>query len=232
MRQTCGSSGLLARVGCVMGLAVLGAGSANAGIITSASYFASVPHTLINFETDGQGNAISLIQGQSQVMPLDAYAPQGVMFNNPIRWVNDGNAAFDGAQAALGSGSVGIPSSYASTVDLTFTGTVHAFGLFIVNNRRSDAAGPTITAYDASGNVIESAQWGSQFIVGTIISGNTTADYGYAGLYSLGAPIARVVIVKHAALLDDLSFGGAVVPAPGALGVAGVAGLSLMRRRR
>ncbi|MBI1190488.1 MAG: hypothetical protein GC200_07410 [Tepidisphaera sp.] len=232
MSQTCGSSGLLARVGCLVVVSGLAAGAAQAGIITSRDYFASTPHTLINFETDGQGNAINLIQGQSQVMPLNAYAPQGVMFNSQIRWVNDGNAAFDGAQSALGSGNIGIPSSYASTVDFSFTGTVHAFGMFVVNNSRSDAAGPTITAYDASGNVIQSVQWGAQFIRGTIVSGNTTADYGYAGLYSLEAPIARVVIVKHAALLDDLSFGGAVVPAPGALGLAGVAGLVLGRRRR
>lgn len=232
MSKTCGSSGLFARVGCLVLVSGLASGAAQAGIITSAGYFASTPHTLINFETDGQGNAINLIQGQSLVMPLNAYEPQGVVFNSQIRWVNDGNAAFDGAQAALGSGTIGIPSSYASTVDFSFTGTVHAFGLFIVNNSRSDAAGPTITAYDALGNVIESAQWGSQFIQGTLISGNTTADYGYAGLYSLTTPIARVVIVKRAALLDDLRFGGAVVPAPGALGLAGLAGLGLCRRRR
>lgn len=228
MSQTCRSLGLYARVGCLL---LAPAGLAQAGIITSVSYFAESPHTLINFETDGAGNAISLIQGQSQVLPSNAYAALGVTFNSPLRWVNDGNAAFDGAQAALGSGSVGIPSSFASTVDLSFSGTVRAFGFFIANNSRLDPVGPSITAYDAAGNILESLTWGSQFIAGSVTVGNARADYGFAGLYS-ATPIARVVIVKQAALLDDLRFGSAVVPAPGALGAMAVAGLLVTRRRR
>ncbi|MFA6046449.1 MAG: PEP-CTERM sorting domain-containing protein [Phycisphaerales bacterium] len=228
MSQTRRSLGLYARVGCLL---LAPAGIAQGGIITSPTYFADIPHTTINFETDGGGNPISLIQGQSLVMPVNAYAARGVTFNAPIRWVNDGNAAFDGAQAALGSGSIGIPSSYASTVDFNFSGTVRAFGLFVVNNSRVDAVGPTVTAYDADGGVIQTLAWGTQFIRGTLVSGNTIADYGYIGLTS-STPIARVVIVKQAALLDDLSFGNPTVPAPASLGALGIAGLLATRRRR
>lgn len=228
MSKTRRSLGPCALVGCLL---LVPAGIAQAGIITSPSEFSSVPHTLIDFETNGSGGTISLIQGQSLVMPVGAYAAQGVVFNSAIRWVNDGSAAFDAAQAALGSGIIGIPSSFVSTVDFNFTGTVRAFGIFIANNSVIDALGPTITAYDASGGVIQTLHWGSQFIQGTIVSGNTNADYGYLGLSS-STPIARVVIVKQAALLDDLRFGSTMVPAPASLGALGMAGLFASRRRR
>lgn len=228
MSQIRRSLGLYARLGCLL---LAPAGLAQAGIITSPTYFAEIPHTTINFETDGGGNPISLIQGQSLVMPVNAYAAQGVTFNAPIRWVNDGNAAFDGAQAALGSGNIGIPSSYATTVDFNFGGTVRAFGFFLVNNSRIDPVGPTVTAYDGDGNIIQSLAWGAPFIQGTLASGSTTADYGYIGLTS-STPIARVVVVKQAAMLDDLSFGNPTVPAPASLGAMGLAGVFAMRRRR
>ena len=70
----------------IAGLVVASAGSlaatqsANAALITDPSFFNGIPTTVINFETDGAGNPITLIQGQRQAMPSNAYAPQGVTF--------------------------------------------------------------------------------------------------------------------------------------------------------
>src|SRR5262245_66420189 len=97
-RARCGRA---LRAGFVALAAATACATAQASVISDASFFNAIPTTVINFETDGNGSAINLIQGQSQAMPLDAYSSLGVAFGTQIRWVNDGNVAFDAAQAAV-----------------------------------------------------------------------------------------------------------------------------------
>jgi uncharacterized protein (TIGR03382 family) len=221
----------------VRSLAVLAAAgalapSSRAAYISDPSFFAPFPTTLINFETDGQGNPITLIQGQRLAMPSNAYAPQGVTFTgvgSPVYWVNDGNAAFDAAQILEGSPVNSIPSSLCNQFTLTFATPVRAFGFFVCNNRTADPIGPSFVAKDAQGNVIDTANWDSKFIHGTTTGPNTTADYGFMGL-STGTPIASVTITKQAAIFDDLHF--TQVPTPGVLSLGAAAGVAVLRRRR
>jgi hypothetical protein len=206
------------------------AGIAQASSITDPSFFNSIPTTLINFETDGAGNPITLIQGQRQSMPSDAYAPQGVLFSGTnMSWVNDGNAAFDAAQSIGGSPVNSIPSSLCNQFTMTFTVPVQAFGFFVANNRTADPTGPTFVARDSQGNVLDTAAWAPKFIDGTITSPNTTADYGFMGIVSTTS-IASVTVTKQSAILDDLRF--SPVPAPGALALSAAGALVMLRRRR
>ncbi|GJQ29267.1 MAG: hypothetical protein HBSAPP03_11510 [Phycisphaerae bacterium] len=221
----CGRGEVSLRSGVVLSL--LAACSAQAGIITDTAYFTPFPHTKINFETDGAGSTIGLIQGQTQVMPLNAYSNLGVDFLTPVRWVNDGNAAFDAAQILGGSPANAIPSSFVSSFSFAFTVPVRAMGMFVVNNRLQDAAGPTFSLYDTQNVLITTVQFGGVFVDDTITIPNTTADYGFMG-FEADRDIARVEVTKVHAIFDDLYF--TAVPAPGVLALAGV-GLGLVSRR-
>jgi MYXO-CTERM domain-containing protein len=209
-----------------------GVGSAGAALITDAGFFSGIPTTVINFETDGAGNPITLIQGQRQVMPSDAYSPQGVTFvgtSGPVQWVNDGNSAFDAAQAIGGSPMISIPSSLCNQFTMSFSVPVRAFGFFVVNNRTADPIGPSFVARDSQGNILDTANWDAKFVDGTITTPTTTADYGFVGI-TTSELIASVTVTKQAAIMDDLRF--SPVPGPGALALSAVAGLVGLRRRR
>ncbi|MDX2132332.1 MAG: hypothetical protein SFY69_09795 [Planctomycetota bacterium] len=205
-------------------------GTASASVIDSAAYFTSVPHTRITWEADGAGSPVALMQGASQVMPTNAYSTLGLMFETQVRWINDGTGAFDAAQATGGgSPANAIPSSLVNTFAFTFTVPVRSFGFWLANNRGADPAGPTIQAFDAQGQLIESVQFGGSLVDGSITVGQTTADYGFMGIESQ-ADIARVVVTKQAAIFDDLYF--SVVPAPASAGVLALGLLAAGRRRR
>lgn len=214
----------------LLGAALAGPGVAGAAVITDSNFFDPYPTTLIDFETDGSGNQIILIPGETRVMPSEEYITKGVAFNSPY-WVFDGNAAFQAALLVGGSPEIAIPSSLVNEFEMTFTGTgpVLAFGYWVVNNRRVDAAGPQFVAFNSENEVIGTAQFGPAFIDGTITSPSTTADYGFMGILT-EEPIARVVITKQAAILDDLHF--SPVPAPGTIALAGLGGLMIFRRHR
>lgn len=210
----------------IAALTLAAVGSAQAGIITDSSFFTSVPHTHINFETDGAGSPINLIQGQTQVMPLNAYSNLGVDFVNQVRWVNDGNPAFDAAQMIGGTPANSIPSSFVNAFAFTFNVPVQSFGFFVVNNRTASPL--TIRAFDAQNNQITELVFGGVFVDGTIEIPNTTADYGFMG-YAADVNIARVEVTKQMAILDDLMY--SPVPTPGVLALLG-AGLPVLTRRR
>lgn len=204
----------------------LGAAPAWAAIITDPSFFGPIAGqtTTITFETNGAGAAMSLIQGQSQAMPAGEYSSQGVMFNS-VRWVNDGNASFDAAQALLGLGEVAIPSSQFSVFDIEFTGVVRAVAMWVINNTQVSEGAPTITAFNAQGQAIESAVFGGVFVDGSV----GVAQYGYMGLFT-NEPIARVRVTKDAAIIDNVTF--SAIPGPGAAALLGLAGAWASRRRR
>jgi uncharacterized protein (TIGR03382 family) len=222
----------LLAIGAAATLAGLTASRAQAEPIFDPSYFNGVTSSLINFETDGAGNPITLIPGGRRAMPANAYASEGIAINGiGCDWSYDGNAAFHAALVIAGSPNISFPSSLCNTVTLTFTPPVLNFGMFVVNNRTADPNGPLFIARDVNGNIIETAQFEAKFIDGTIQTANTTADYGFMGIGST-TPIASVILSKTAATFDNLRFGPHVVPAPGALALGAAGALVLLRRRR
>lgn len=203
-----------------------GVGSALGAPINDAAYFDSLDTTIIDFETDGSGAAVDLIQGEVATLPANEYAGAGVRFGGDVAWANDGNVQMDAAQLLGASPTNSMPSSLINAFTMHFDVPVEAFGFFVANNKIADPSGPSFTAYDADGMVIESVNWGASFID----AGFSLVDYGFMGISSPGTAIARVEVTKQAAILDDLTF--AVVPAPGAAGLLAGAGAMALRRRR
>lgn len=202
------------------------AGPALGTPITDKLFFEFLSPTVINFETNGAGAPVNLIQGQIATMPANEYASKGVRFNKDLAWANDGNAQMDAAQFLGGSPVNSMPSSVFDTFTIHFDVPVKAFGFFVANNRLADPSGPSFTAYDDQGDVIETVNWGAAFVD----AGFSMVDYGFMGLSSPEVAIARVEISKDAAILDDLTF--SVIPAPGAMSALAGAGLLGLRRRR
>jgi len=205
--------------------------AASASIITDAAFFPPIPHTLISFESDGNGNEIPLLNAATQAMPADAYSAQGVSFTSPtgMRWTNDGNTLFDAAQLSGGSPANAIPSTFVNNFTITFSVPVRAFGMLVVNNRLRDPIGPTFFIRDTQGNMIDTLTFDSVFYDGQFANANTVADYGFLGA-QYGVDIGSIEISKTHAIFDDLRF--SAVPAPGPIALTGLALLAAARRRR
>lgn len=216
------------------GAAIIAAASssAQAGMITSKSFFNSIPTTTINFETNGAGVPVPLIDGQTLTMPTSAYQNLGVLFQSPIAWVNDGGIDFDIAQFIGGSPDNSIPSSSVGSLVIQFAAPVRSVGFFIANTYSLDGTGPTFVARDSQGAILESVSFGTQSGSSPFVAGRTgSADYGFMGLTST-TPIFTLSVSKQAAILDDLMF-SSQIPAPAsALVFGGLAIWAGARRRR
>lgn len=198
-----------------------------AGVISDASFFDSIPSTLIDFETDGAGSPLTLVDGQISLMPGAEYAALGVTFSPNIYWVNDQSSVFDTAQSLGGSLDHAIPSSQVNAFTMSFNVPVRSFGFWVVSN--TAFADPVFVARDASNNILETVTFTGGLVDGVVTSANVTAAYGFMGAYS-ATPIASVTITKGAALFDDLRF-SSTVPAPGVI-PAGLLVLTIAQRRR
>ncbi len=215
----------------LVGAVVSPLSAAHAGVITSKSFFDALPTTTIDFETDGLGNAISLIDGQTMTMPTSAYQNLGVVFQSAVSWVNDGTIDFDIAQFLGGSPNNAIPSSSINGMTIMFTVPVRSVGMFIANNHIIDSDGPTFTARDEFGNILETVAFGSQASESSFVEGRVgIADYGFMGLTSTTL-IASLTISKEAAILDDLMF-SSEIPSPGAAIPFALLAAYAARRRR
>jgi len=205
--------------------------SADAAIITSKSFFDELPSTTITFDVTGDGAPVNLIDGQSLTMPTAEYQAQGVLFQSPILWVNDGTTAFDVVQLIGGSLDISIPSASIDSFTILFTIPVRSVGFFVANNHIVDPAGPSFIARDAQNNILQSLVFGSQDIASPFVAGRFQfVDYGFMGLTS-ETPIASLTINKQAAIFDDFIF-SAQVPSPSSLLPLGFAAVFAARRRR
>ncbi len=227
-----------ATLACIAGSALIGT-AAGAGTINDSSFFDSVVgSTMIDFETDGSGGSVNLLNGQSSAFGANEYASLGVVFSGGNQWVNDGGVSFDAAQLLSGiSGENSIPGATLDTFSIEFTTEIDAVGFWIANNYVTDSTGPTIVAYDDTNTILESVNFGTIDSSSIFVDGRIgVADYGFMGL-TTDVPIARIEITKDAAILDDFIFGDVtqppVIPLPHAAGM-GLAGLAIvtMRRRR
>ncbi len=205
--------------------------AASAAIITSKSFFAALPTTTINFDLTGAGAPVNLIDGQSLTMPTAEYQAQGVLFQSPILWVNDGTTAFDVAQLTGGSPDISIPSASISSFTILFTTPVRSVALFVANNHIIDPAGPSFIARDAQNNILQSMAFGSQSSASPFVAARFQfVDFGFMGFTS-DTPIASLTINKQAAIFDDLTF-SALVPAPASILPFTLAAAFASRRRR
>lgn len=233
------SNGFVQRARCAAALAlgalvspVLAGEIASNGVITDKSFFNGLPTTLIDFETRGNGSALSLLEGQTMSLPTSEYSAQGALFSSGVNWVNDGTPAFNAAQNLAGMGPNAVPSTSVNTFTITFTGTVRSFAVWIANNFMVDANGPTIVARDGANQIIRTESFGNQTGGSIFVDGRVSvADYGVIGVWSQ-TPIASVTITKNTAIVDNLCF-SSEIPAPGVVVLPAIgAAVFAVRRRR
>ena len=209
---------------CAAGVLALGA-CASAGVILDASFFDTLPTTLITFETDGAGADVNLIDGQTMAMPGAEYAGLGVTFDPAVEWVNDGNAIVSGAITLGGSPDNAIHGADSDLFSVEFSVPVRSFGFWIVNNA-GEVNRPVLTAYDALDNPLETVTFEGAAVDGDV----GTIEWGFLGIWRPEL-IARVEISKDFALFDNLRF-SSETPAPGALGLGALSVAAFVPRRR
>jgi len=60
--------------------------SVQAGVISDRSFFSGIEHTLLDFETRGDGSDVGLGFAEALVIPPDEYLAQGIRFHNLVAW--------------------------------------------------------------------------------------------------------------------------------------------------
>lgn len=217
----------------VMALAAWAPSTAMAQTISDAEFFSGLPATVVDFETNGQGQPIRptpLLPGEILALPADAYAPLGFTFDRNIHWVNDGNPSFRAAQLLANTGPTAIPAFETPTFTINFTVPVRAVGLWIANNFQVDTLGPSFVARGSGGQVLASTSFGALSSGSAFVDRRVgTADFGFMGLVS-GELITSLTISKQAAILDLLTF--SEIPTPGAITLFLLGGLAFLRRTR
>jgi hypothetical protein len=180
-----------------IGLFLFGAGTLAAAPITDASYFNSVPHTLISFEQDGSGSAFSPFFAAT--LPSTEYSALGVSFlpNTYLTFESDPTCGRPAMVAAGGSLTHGLSAS--NTQSIVFTPPVNAFGVAFYAISLQFA---TFTAKDSGGQVIEAATFAPPFIDGVFCG---FLEFGFIGISS-STPIASVEISAFSGIIDSLRF--------------------------
>lgn len=215
-----------------------------ATVIDSRAYFENIEHTLIDFETRGDGSPVIITQPLGGlIIPANEYEAQGFLFDERLGvWQEMRGPTCDLLGCSEGDAllKIGSPSTALSGGPngrgIVFTQEVHAFSIGVVQSfwatyPATQEAAPTVIAFDAMGSEI-----GRVSLWGELIDGGygewdgvvPLIAYGEIGLAS-ATPIARLEItVTGQSAFDDLRFSS--VPAPGAMVVMGV-GIALISRR-
>ena len=170
--------------------------------IYGADYFEGLPATVIDFELDGSGAPIEVVEPFAQLMPPGEYAAQGVTFDPAVWWVDDTGACFDGALAQGGTPPLAIPGG-TDEFDLLFDPPVRSFGVWVVH-LTDDGMAPTFEAFDGLGARLGGRIFEGAFVDGTV-GPSGQVSFGFLGLAS-DVPMARVRFVKLAAQFDRLTF--------------------------
>ena len=222
------------------------AGAPNGTPIFDFSFFDTEPSVYIDFETDGSGAPVNLIDGQTLTMPTAEYADYdpdglfgfttGVSFSPEVNWVNDG-ANFDGILDAFASATNGIPSADIDFFELSFTSPVTSFGFWVADNAsQQSGTQPIFTIKDTQGQIIEVIDFNGfagAFHDGSFNVGSTTVNYGFMG-YAMNpgsqSAIGSVEIQKGESIFDDLTF--IPIPAPSTIALSALSGIYAFKRRR
>ena len=213
--------------------ALINAQCADAAIIDDASFFDSIPHTFVDFETRADGSPLPLEEGQFAFAPLNEYIPLGFnSFGMGIFW--EWSADPD-VQQALTAGAtptkrLGMFPQESGNYGFLFVDAPRSVGLFITRETDSSDVPMTITAHTFDGDLIESVT-----IEGGLIDGVAgSIEYSYVGITSdIGITALTFDAPNNLAFaygIDDLRF--SQIPSPGAAPLLVLLASLKQRRRR
>ena len=242
---------------CAVFLSASQSAHAAISVIDDPSFFQNINHTLIDFETFGDGTPILLPHlGFASITNEDEYLSQGIRFDltKPVAWADTAtptccsttfpNGSFGDAAAAVGAGEVVVgQASNELGFSIIFVQPVYSFGMHVVTTQQFGdlSIDPTILAYDSSGNLLGEISLTGNLVdgaFGPLLDDGTTQEflnqYGFLGLWS-DTPIARIEgdLRFQPAVFDNLHFSTDPIPAPGVMTLAlPMVGACARRRRR
>ena len=196
-----------------------------AGVILEADFFSGIPHTLVEFETDGSGNPVELDQGDWRNMPADEYASLGFTFQTNMIWGNDASPDFDVAQTIGGSPDIMImPMPLGEDILITFSVPVRSFGFWMINNISRPT--PILEAYGyGPTGLIERVRFEGVAIDGTV----GAAVYGFLGI-TADKNIHSIYITNTAPELDNFMFSS--IPEPATLLLLALGAVMVRRKKQ
>lgn len=204
---------------CSLPLVVLAAATAAGQPISSADYFTGIPHTLLTFETDGSGNAVTVPEGGVSLLSATEYVTQGIVFDRDIWWGNEASSDADAALALGGSLQLSLQAPLPEDYTISFTGPVRAFGFWMIHHT-GVTLHPTMTILDDQLEQIETLSFTPDRYAGVV----GEVAYGFVGFVS-DRNIASVRIERNASNIDNLHL--SPIPEPGTWSLLGLAAISL-----
>ncbi|MBI4717717.1 MAG: hypothetical protein HY763_07940 [Planctomycetes bacterium] len=186
-------------------------------VLDDKSDFAEFPHTVIDFETWGDGQPLQLGEREFVNVPPEWYAESGITITARVPsegpWIRNarGSAAFDAAHAFGGS-----PPNVLFTAPLVgfetgilrfdFLQPINAFGLFVIN--RTDGTSATLELFDETDALLGSVRLDAALRDGISLGSpyGTAYDweYGFIGGYSRDRMIAYAMLREEFTQVDDL----------------------------
>lgn len=192
--------------------------------ILDDDYFASLPHTLITFETDAAGNPVDVSQlPYYQIMPWDEYAAFGFTFSagaSPgVAWVYSSSLGGPPGEVALSATGTDNLGDFL----IEFSVPVRSFGFWVYHNTTRPGV-PMFEAFNGS-DPLDTAYFEGSAIDGTA----GQIDYGFLGV-AAGQDITVVHVGGDVAGLDNFMF--SAVPEPATLSLIALGAWFAAGRRR
>ena len=227
--QTSSSQGVTLRACAALTATLCDAPCALAEARPDIDLFNSIPHTLIDFETRGDGTPVGLPQGQTDTFDHDEYISFGVRFGGfRPRWANPSAPEVDAAQTIGGSGEIflSLNASLASPPVMVFPDRIRSVGFFFVLDNTIIRPTPMTVLVSLSGEIVEQVLIDESFVTGTI----GFIDYGWVTITRPEDFSAITFLHNEGVIFDDLRFSN--IPSPGAAPVLILAVVPVALRRR
>jgi len=210
----------------VIWLAACGPATAAVTVYTDEASFLTAtgsPQYLIDFETFGDGSTVV----GDPIVDGTEWSDLGVQFSpappsDVLQLTDSGNTVTSGTHALFSPS----PFDHSNYV-ITFSTPVESVGFWLIDSELTDPV-EELVLYDASDNPLLSM---TPPFLGYITTG---PESNYFLGYTSDTPISKIALIEHANDDDGVGFDDFryTVPEPTSIGLMGLGGLALLRRRK